>query len=301
MKAVVVTKYGKPDVLRLKEVQKPTPKDNEVLIKIHATSVTSGDARIRSFTFPMVYWPLVRVMFGITKPRKKILGSQVAGEVEAVGKNVTRFQKGDQVFGVNGRDFGTYAEYTCFPEDGVLATKPINMTYEEAVAIPFGGMTALELLRKANIQPGQKVLIYGASGSVGTSAIQLAKYYDAEVTGVCSTDNLEFVKSLGADKVIDYTVDDFTQSNKSYDVIFDAVGKIKQSDSRKVLKKDGIYLSVATLTSETTEKLVALKELVEAGNMKAVIDRCYPLEQIVDAHRYVDTGHKRGNVIVKVA
>jgi 2-desacetyl-2-hydroxyethyl bacteriochlorophyllide A dehydrogenase len=330
MKAIVRTEYGPPDVLQLKEVEKPAPKDNEVLIRVHATPVTFGEIKARNFTFsprefwlPLLIYPFARIGFGFRRPRKQILGSELAGEIEAVGNDVTRFRKGDQVFGFVGDSFGANAEYLSMPEDGVLAIKPANVTYEEAAAVPFNALTALVFIRdKAKIQSGEKVLINGASGGIGQYAVQLAKYYGAEVTGVCSTTKLEFVKSLGADNVIDYTKEDFTKSGQTYDVIFDTARVTAFSRCKSSLKQNGRYVLavfgmrelvqmlwtsmigskkvICAMAPQRTKDLIFLKELIEAGKIKAVIDRCYPLEQIAEAHRYVETGQKKGNVVITV-
>jgi 2-desacetyl-2-hydroxyethyl bacteriochlorophyllide A dehydrogenase len=299
MKAIVCTKSGPPYVLQLREVDKPMPRENEVLVRVHAATVTIGDVILRKL-HPLLFIPLQ--LFGMK--RKRIPGHEFAGEIEVVGKDVKRFKIGDRVFGTTtGLSVGANAEYVCVPEQwstGVLATKPANITYEEAAAIPVGGMTALYILRKGSIKRGQKVLIYGASGSVGTFAVQLAKHFGAEVTGVCSTRNVELVKSLGADQVIDYTKDDFTKSGQTYDVIFDAVGKASLSRSKSLLKEEGFFLSIRSSTSEKTEALLFLKELIEARKIRSIIDRCYPLEQTADAHHYVEAGHKKGNVVINV-
>ncbi len=321
MKAVICIKYGPPDVLQLKEVIKPVPKENEVLIRIYATTVTTGDTEIRKFKMPIWLWLPARIGFGLRGPRKKILGQELAGEIESVGRDVKLYKKGDHVFAHTGFGLGAYAEYICLPEKGMLAKKPANMTYEEAASIPVGGLVALHFLRLGNIQTGQKVLINGASGSIGTVAVQLAKYFGAEVTGVCSKRNLDMVRSIGADHVIDYIQEDFTKNGENYDVIFDVIGKSPYSRSLRSLKENGRYLlanpglsqmvrglwtsmrsdkKVIFGASEKKEDLIFLKELIEAGKIKAVIDSCYTLEQIVEAHEYVDKGHKRGNVVITV-
>jgi len=307
MKAVVCTQYGPPEVLKIQEVTKPTPKDNEVLIKVYATTVHRGDTRMRSLDIPGPRWQilLARIFLGIRQPRRKILGMELAGKVEAVGKNVTLFKVDDEVFASTvWSGFGGYAEYKCMAEGGVLALKPTNMTFAEAAVIPSGGITTLGIIKMADIQPGHKVLIYGASGSVGSFAVQLAKYFGAEVTGVCSTTNLELVRSLGADTVIDYTKEDFTQRGETYDIIFDAVD-LFPGDVQKSLKETGTYLNVDKSSDKIKKKEVVLllkelKRIIEAGKLKAVIDRRYPLDQIIEAHRYVDAGHKKGNVVITV-
>lgn len=325
MKAVICTKYGTPDVLQIKEVEKPKPKDNEILIKIHATSVSSGDARLRRAD-PFA----VRLFFGFLKPKKATLGYVFAGKIETAGKDVKLFKEDDKVFGTTGMRMGAYAEYICLPENGVVALKSENMSYEEAAAIPFGGNAALYFLNKGNVNSCsaanrsgiQKALIYGASGSIGTYAVQLAKYFGAEVTGVCSTVNLEMVKSLGADHTIDYTKTDFSKNGATYDVIFDTVGKSSFSNSIGSLKKKGILILAASglsgmirglwtsiisgkkvisgVMSEKAEDLVFFNKLIDTGNIKVVIDRSYTLEQIAEAHAYVDKGHKKGNIVITV-
>jgi len=307
VKAATYTRYGPPEVLQVKEIEKPTPKDNQILVRVFATSVTSGDVRSRKAD-PFI----VRLFLGLLRPRKPVLGSDLAGEVEAVGEEVRRFKSGDQVFGLGVR---TYAEYTCVKEDGPRAIKPANVTFEEAAAIPWGAGCSLFFLRRGGIRAGQSVLIYGASGSLGTAAVQLAKYFGAEVIGVCSTANLDLVKSLGADRVIDYTKEDFTSSGP-YDLIYHTVGKLSFSRGVKALKKGGVYVSALLLAPSLrrlraggrkviggiakvkVEDMVFLKELVEAGKLRPVIDRRYTLEQIAEAHRYAERGHKKGNVVV---
>ena len=305
MKAVICTKYGTPDVLQMNELEKPVPKENEVCIRIYATSVTSSDCIVRGFNVSARYRLPMGIALGFKKPRNPVLGMVLAGKVDSVGKNVSAFKIGEDVFGMNRFAFGTYAEYVCWPESSVMTKKPLNMTYEEAAALPYGGLLALHYLKKGNLQSGQKVLIYGASGAVGTSAVQLAKNFGADVTGVCSTGNLEMVKSLGADKVIDYTKEDFTNRGERYDLIFDAVPAAHRTIEikyKKSLTSTGKYISVTQGTPKLdSENLILLRELAESGKMKAVIDRSYPLGDMAEAHRYVDKGHKKGNVIITLS
>jgi NADPH:quinone reductase-like Zn-dependent oxidoreductase len=312
MKAIVCSKYGPPEVLQLREVKKPVPRDNEVLIKVHAAPVTVSDGLVRSGKVNILLWIPMRLFVGFRRPRNPVLGLELAGEIEATGKDVKRFKKGDQVFAFTGKRLGAYAEYACLPEDGlrmpqdsITTLKPSNVSYEEAAAVPSRGTLALYFLKKGKVQKGQKVLIYGASGGVGTFAVQLAKYFGAEVTGVCSTDNLELVRSLGADEVIDYTKEDLFKRGERYDLVFDAVGKRKssqlKSQCRNALAPNGKYLSVDDETPKITiEYLISLKEMMESGKIRPVIDRCYPLEKIVEAHQYVEQGHKKGNVVIVI-
>jgi NADPH:quinone reductase-like Zn-dependent oxidoreductase len=307
MKAVVYEKYGPPEVLKLKEVEKPIPKDDEVLIKNYATTVHIGDTRMRGFRVPKAHWLPMRLFLGITKPKRSILGMEESGVIESVGKDVKEFKEGDEVFSLTGFKGGGYAEYSTVPAingteaKGIVVHKPSNLTFEEAAAVPAGALTALLHIQKVNIQKGKKILIYGASGSVGTYAVQIAKYYGGEVTGVCSTSNLKLVKSIGADKVIDYTKEDFSKSNDVYDVVFDAVFKISRSKCKNILKENGIFdSSHAKIPGPKEKDLIFLKELIEKNKLKPVIDKTYPLEQIVEGHRYVDKGHKKGNVVITI-
>lgn len=320
MKAIVYTQYGPPEVLHIAEVAKPVPKDDEILIKTHASTVTAGDWRARSLILPRGFGFIARLMFGIRKPRNPILGAEISGEVEAVGKDVTKFKAGDQVFADSGAGMGCYVEYKCLPEDGAIAIKPANLTFDEAAAMSFGGTTALIFFRRGKLQPGETVLINGASGGVGTAAVQLARHFGAEVTGVCSAVNADLVRSLGADHVIDYTTTDFTKNGETYDVIMDTVGTAPYSRVKRSLNKKGRLLVVlgglsdmlqvpwVSLTSSIkvsagpafgdAEHLQFLADLAAKGEFKPFIDRRYPVDQIVEAHRHVDTGRKRGNVVI---
>lgn len=324
MKAVVLTRYGSPEGLRLTQAEKPIPKDNEVLVRVRATTVTAGDAEIRTLNFPIWLMVPIRLYVGFITPREFILGQELAGDVESVGKDVKRFKEGDPVFGTTGFRFGAYAEYSCLPESAVLAIKPSNMTYEEAAAVPVAGIEALHFMRKANICSGDKVLIIGAGGSIGTMAVQLARHFGAEVTGVDRKEKLDMLRSIGADHTIDYTQEDFSRSGQTYDVIFDVMGKSSFSGSIQSLEANGRYLLggnsgplqrirgqwvsmtgskkvIVGAANQKTEDLVFLKELIEAGKIKSVVDRRYPLEQMAEAHAYVDTGQKKGNVVITVA
>jgi 2-desacetyl-2-hydroxyethyl bacteriochlorophyllide A dehydrogenase len=329
MKAIIWTKYGPPEGLKLQEVEQPVPTDDEILIKVHATTVTAGDCEMRRLELPLMLSFPVRLYAGLGKPKRiPILGQELAGVVENVGKNVRSFKAGDQVFGTTGFGFGAYAEYICLPGEpdetqGVLAAKPANLAYDEAAAVPTAGFEALHFLRSANIQPGKKVLIVGAGGSIGTFSIQLARHFGAEVTGVDGTEKLELMRSLGADRVIDYTKEDYTRNGESYDLIIDVVGRRSVARRLKLLKPGGVYflayaglshIALGMWTSMTSDKklkiesasqkvedLVYLKELIEAGKLRSIIDRRYPLEQTADAHRYVETGSKKGNVVITVA
>lgn len=331
MKAIVYTEYGSPDVLRLQEVEKPSPRENEILVRVYATPVNYGDLTARNFAhltssefnMPVFLWLPSRMAFGWNKPKINVLGSELAGEVEAIGKGVSKFRPGDQVFAYLGMKMGANVEYLCIPEDGTVALKPINMSYEEASALPYGAIMATSLLRKASLQPGQKVLINGASGGIGSLAVQLAKYFGAEVTGVCGTPRLEYVRSLGADRVIDYNRDDFTRNGNTYDLIFDILGRSSFTRCKNSLTPNGIYLLasfkmnplfqmlwtsvtgsrkkvICALANEKVEDLVFIRELVEAGKIKTIIDKCFPLEQAAAAHWYVENGHKQGNVVLTV-
>jgi NADPH:quinone reductase-like Zn-dependent oxidoreductase len=306
MKAFVCTKFGPPEVLQLRETEKPAPRTNEVLIKIHATTVSSADSRIRSLNtsgVPFMQRFIARLILGISKPRRPVQGLWLAGEIEATGKSVTRFHVGDKVYArTPDMKFGAYAEYVCLPEKSYMALMPSNLTFEEAIAIPFGGVTALFFLQKGNIQKGSRVMIYGASGAVGSSAVQIAKYHGAFVTGICSTTNIDLVKSLGADRVIDYTKEDILADNDLYDIIFDTVGKISFRKIKPLLKPEGRFISVVTSghAQLRLKDLNTLTELAESGKLKPVIDRVYSFEQMVEAHRYVDLGHKKGNVVINV-
>lgn len=328
MKAIVYTKYGSPDVLHLAELEKPLPGENEVLIRVHATSVNFGDTMARNFkaisprqfNMPFLIWLMAKISFGLNQPKITILGNEFAGEVEAVGKSVKKFKPGDQVFGYTGERMGAYAEYLCMPENGMLAIKPINMTFEEAAVVPYGALMAISLLSRVNIQPGQKVLINGASGGIGSAAVQIAKYYGAEVTGVCSTPKVEFMRAIEADKIVDYTQENFTKNGETYDLIFDILGRSSISRCKSSLRPNGIHFFasfkmkqllqmlwtsrsggqkvICALAPVKVEDLVLVKELIEAGKLRAFIDQSYPFAQIAEAHRYVENGYKKGNVVI---
>ena len=331
MKAIIYTEYGPPDVLHLAEVETPAPQGNELLIRVLAAPVNFGDLMARNFgnisagefNMPAILYFPARIAFGWRKPKKPILGSEFAGEVAAVGASVTRFKPGDAVFGYRGPNMGAYAEYLCMPEDGIVALKPVNLSDAQAAAVPYGGLTALTLLRRVNIRPGQKVLINGASGGIGAAAVQLAKHYGAEVTGVCSTPRLEYVKALGADQVIDYTKEDFTQNGETYDLIFDILGRSSFAHCKGSLKPNGVYLLasfkmkavmqmlwtkvagdkkvVCAFSNEKPADLVFLKELIEAGRYTSLVDRTFPMEAAAEAHRYVEAGHKQGSVVITMS
>src|SRR6266850_396598 len=320
MKAIVYERYGPPDVLELKEVAKPGPRDNEVLIRTYSTTVTAGDCRVRSLHMPVGFGLIARLVLGVSRPRQPILGSELAGKVESVGKDVSKFKIGDEVFAFTGARLGCHAEYKCMPEDGAVALKPANLTFDEAAAMSSGGTTALDFFRRAKIQSGEKVVVIGASGGVGTAAVQLARQFGAEVTGVCSAANMELVRSLGARHVIDYTKQDFTENGETYDIIVDTAGTAPFSHSRGSLKERGRLLlvlgglpdmlGVPWVSMTSSKKVIAgpatarpedlrfLAKLAEAGEFKPVIDRRYPFGQIAEAHRYVDTGRKKGNVVI---
>lgn len=321
MKAILCTGYGPPEVLKFGDADKPVPGDDEVLVRICATTVTAGDCEIRGFRFPVLLWLPMRLFMGIRRPRRPILGMECSGVIESVGRKVTKFKAGDRVFADTGMRFGTYAEYVCLPEKGTVAIKPVTMSFEEAAAVPVGGLNALHFLKKARVRKGEKVLVYGASGSIGTFAVQIAKAYGAEVTAVCGPDNQDLVRSLGAVRAIDYTKEDFTRNGEVYDVIFDTKGKASLSSVRGSLKAEGRYLSanpglsdrisaignsgkglkvILEPSEQRVEDLESLKGLIEEGKVRTVIDRRYLLEQVPEAHRYVDQGHKKGNVVITV-
>lgn len=305
MKAVICTAWGPPEGLRVAEVERPTPRKGDVRVRIVATSVTASDCLARALSFPRRYRVVGRLLLGYRAPRRNIFGMVIAGEIESVGRNVRTFRPGEQVFGLSRWRAGCYAEYACYSANGIIATKPANLSYDEAAALPYGGLLALHILKKAAIQPGQRVLVYGASGAIGTATVQIAKHFGASVTGVCSTKNLALVESLGAESVVDYTREDFTKRGERYDVILDAVGRRKSAKAllraEDALNPGGKSISIDDdFPKMNVDDLLLLKRLAESGELTPVIDRRYPLEEMVEAHRYVDEGHKRGNVIVTV-